>query len=168
VQLTVTHTDSGKSTAVVTVYSDGKAVASQTLLLVKTGGRWVVSGSEETGTEAETNFGTVSGAKATRPPSAAEAAAVRAGALKSFPGEGDCLQFIVGVSKVDPTWASAVIRFVGPNRIRCATTGTPVMHRGAAGWRMVALQNGLMACSAAPPGVIRSLFGSCRVVGARG
>jgi hypothetical protein len=94
--------------------------------------------------------------------------AVRAGALRSFPGESDCLQFIVAVSKVDPTWASAVIRFVGPDRIRCATTGTPVMHRESDGWRMVAVQNGVMACSAAPPGVIRSLFGSCRIVGAKG
>ncbi len=168
VGMTVTHASSGQATAVVTVRSGGKVVATQTLLLVKSGGEWAVSGSEETGTEAETNFGTISGPRATRPPTASEAAAIRAGALKSFTGEGDCLQFEDAVSKADPTWASAVIRFVGPNRIRCATTGTPVMHLGANGWHMVAVQNGVMACTAAPAGVVRSLFGSCRIVGARG
>lgn len=168
VSMTVTRASSSQGTAVVTVRSGGKVVGSQTLLLVKNGGNWAVSGSEETGTEAETNFGTVSGPRATRPPTAAEAAAIRAGALESFPGEGDCLQFEDAVSKTDPTWASAVIKFVGPNRIRCATTGTPVMHLGANGWRMVTVQNGVMACTAAPAGVVRSLFGSCRIVAARG
>jgi hypothetical protein len=166
--MVVTHASSEQATAVVTVRSHGKVVGSQTLLLVKNGGQWAVSGSEETGTEAETNFGTVAGPRATRPPTAAEAAAIRAGALKSFQGEGDCLQFEDGVSTVDPTWASAVIRFVGPNRIRCATTGTPVMHLVGNGWRMVAVQNGVMACTTAPPGVVRSLFGSCRIVGTKG
>jgi hypothetical protein len=168
VQLMVTRIDKGQATAVVNVYSSGKVAASQTLLLQKNGGQWSVSGSEETGTAAETDFGNVSGPEATRPPTSAEAAAIRAGALKSFSGEGDCLQFIDSVSKVDPTWASAVIKFVGPNRIRCATTGTPVMHKGAAGWKMVAVENGVMACTAAPAGVIRSLFGTCRIVGSKG
>jgi hypothetical protein len=168
VQLMVTRMDKDQATAVVKVSSGGKVIANQTLLLQKNGGQWAVSGSEVTGTAAETDFGDVTGPVATRPPTAAEAAAIRAGALKSFPGEGDCLQFIVAVSKVDPAWASAVIKFVGPHRIRCATTGTPVMHKGAAGWKMVAVQNGVMACSAATAGVIRSLFGRCRIVGAKG
>jgi hypothetical protein len=168
VAMTVTHASSSQGTAVVTALSGGKVRGTQTLLLLKNGGQWAVSGSEETGTEAETNFGTIAGPIASRPPTAAESAAIRAGALRSFQGEGDCLQFEDHVSTVDPTWASAEIRFVGPNRIRCATTGTPVMHRGPNGWRMVAVQNGVMACTAAPAGVVRSLFGSCRIVGTKG
>src|SRR5262249_52353286 len=128
----------------------------------------VVSASEVTGSDSETDFGDVTGPVAKRPATPAETAAASAGALKSFPGEADCLRFQVAVSRIDPTWASAVIRVVGPNRIRCATTGTPVLHRGAKGWRMVAVQNGVMACTVAPPGVVRSLFGTCRIVGAKG
>jgi len=168
VGMTVTQQQKGQARAEVAVSSAVKPVASQTLLVVKENGNWTVSASEVTGSDSETDFGDVTGPVATRPATAAEAVAASAGALASFPGEGDCLRFQVAVSKVDPTWASAVIRFVGPNRIRCATTGTPVLHRGANGWRMVAVQNGVMACTAAPAGVVRSLFGKCRIAAARG
>jgi hypothetical protein len=168
VGVTVTQNAKSQATANVTVRSAGTTLASQTLLLVKDSGRWMVSASEVTGSDSETDFGTVTGPVETRPPTTAEAEAASAGALQSFPGESDCLRFQVAVSKVDPTWASAVIRFVGPNRIRCATTGVPVLHRSPSGWKMVAVQNGVMPCTVAPPGVVRSLFGDCRIVGARG
>jgi hypothetical protein len=165
VHMTLVHTSSQQATATVSVRAGGKSIATQTVLLVRSGENWTISGSEVSSTQEETNFGTVSGPVSTRPPTAAEHTAVVARALRSFPGEGDCLRFEVAISRVDPAWASAVIRFVGPNRIRCATTGTPLLHRGAGGWRMVAVANGQLPCTKAPPGVVRSLFGDCRIGG---
>jgi hypothetical protein len=152
--------------ATVSVSSKGKPIASQTVNLVKGSSGWQVAAAEATLTQTDTSFGTVTGPVATRPPTAAEQKAIVAGALQSFPGEGNCLRFTVAVSKVDPAWASAVIRFVGPNRISCAVSGTPLLElKPSKGWRMVAIGIGGYPCSSAPPGVLRSLFGSCRIGG---
>ena len=119
-------------------------------------------------TEDDTNFGTVSGPRRHPSPDRGRGSGDSCRSTEVVPGRRRLpAASQTPISKADPTWASAVIRFVGPNRIRCATTGTPVIHRGATGWQMVAVANGLMSCTAAPPGVVRSLFGSCRIVGAR-
>jgi hypothetical protein len=60
-----------------------------------------------------------------------------------------------------------VISFFGPNRINCAVSGVPLLHLvPGRGWRMVSIGTGAYPCSKAPPGVLRSLFGSCRIAGA--
>jgi len=157
---------SSSAEATVSVTSHDKPVASQTVNLLKGSGGWQVSAGESTLTQTDTSFGSVTGPVATRPPTAAEKQAITAGALRSFPGEGNCLHFAASVSKVDPSWASAVISFFGPNRINCAVSGTPLMHlTPGKGWRMVAIGTGAYPCSKAPPGVLRSLFGTCRIAG---
>jgi hypothetical protein len=160
------HRSSSDAVATVFVRSGGRTIASETFHLVKAGGTWTVSGSEATATGSDTQYGSVSGPVATRPPTAAERAAVTAGALRSFPGESHCLRFGISVSRLDATWATATIRFVGPHRIECAVTGTPLLHLvPGRGWRMVAIGTSGFACAKAPPGVLRSLFGRCSVGG---
>jgi hypothetical protein len=157
---------SSGAVATISVYSHGKAIATQTVNLVKESSGWQVSAGEASLAQTDTSFGNVVGPVATRPPTAAEQKAITAGALHSFPGESNCLRFTASVSKVDPAWASAVIHVVGPNRINCAVSGTPLLHLAPGkGWRMVAIGAGTYPCSKAPPGVLRSLFGSCRIAG---
>jgi hypothetical protein len=152
--------------ATVSVFSHGKTIATQTVNLVKGSGGWQVSAAEASLAQTDTSFGSVTGPIAARPPTATQQKAIVAGALRSFPGESRCLRFAVAVSTVDPAWASAVIRFVGPNRISCAVSGTPLLElKPGKGWRMVAIGAGAYPCSTAPPGVLRSLFGSCRIAG---
>ena len=153
--------------ATVSVFAQGKTIATQTVNLVKGSGGWQVSAAEASLAQTDTSFGNVSGPVATRAPTSSQQKAIVAGALRSFPGESNCLRFTVSVSKVDPAWASAVIHFVGPNRINCAVSGTPLLHLEAGkGWRMVSIGTGAYPCSTAPPGVLRSLFGTCRIAGA--
>jgi hypothetical protein len=165
VDSTVVRQSSGQAVATVSVLAGKETVTSQTIDLTKNGSLWAVSGAEVTSTQAEGYFGTISGPTADRPPTAAERAAIVAGGLREFPGEGNCLRFIISVSKVDPAYASVNLRFVGPKRTECATSGVLLFGRNPAGkWRMLEIGTNPFVCHHAPAGVLRSLFGRCWIV----
>jgi hypothetical protein len=124
-RVSVTQNAKSQATANVTV-PRRQARLSQTLLLVKVGGQWTCRHPGDGSAPDGLRHGDGPEGSAHRPP---QAAAASAGAL-SHSGGGDCLRF--QSLKVDPTWASAVIRFVGPNR-SLRDAGTPVLHRGASG-----------------------------------
>jgi hypothetical protein len=165
VETNVLRQSSQNAVATVSVVTGAETITSQTIDLTKPNGNWTVSGSEVTGSEPEGYYGAVFGPTAARPPTPVERAAIVAAGLRAFPGEGNCLRFVIAVSKVDPAYASVNLRFVGPKRIECATAGVLLFGADAGGtWRMLEIGTNPFTCHHAPAGVLRSLFGRCWIV----
>jgi hypothetical protein len=98
---------------------------------------------------------------------AAIVAATRAAHFK--PGQARCVRYHVRVSVVDERFASVSYSFVRPFRGCLLGNGVSFMERSPRGrWRVKGDAGDAFPCTYAPPGVIRSLFEDCLVLGESG
>jgi hypothetical protein len=155
--LRVSH---GKATAVVIATASGATLARQPVTLVRSGGTWAVS-SPAGGAP----YGIISGPTAYRRPTVQEQRAISTAGFKELRGEQDCVRLVVHLSTVDPAYAAASLSFFGPRKAQCESNGQLLFVRSPTGtWSYRGSGSDPFACSAAPPGVIRSLFGSCTIL----
>lgn len=95
-------------------------------------------------------------------PTAAEQAQISAAAYGKLKGERDCVRFTIAISRVDARYASAGLELLGVRRGGCEANGTLLFRRAGSGvWRYLGSASDPFPCTAAPAGVIRSLFGAC-------
>ena len=154
------HVSGSTATAVVVASAGGKKVGSQHVSLTQANGRWAV-----VTPLVDEPFGTITGPISARKPTALEQAAISAAGFKVLKGEQDCVRFVVGVSTIDPGFASARLTFFGPRKAQCESNGMLLFARSASGaWMYHGAGSDPFSCTWAPPGVIRSLFGSCFIV----
>lgn len=106
--------------------------------------------------------GLVRGPADARPATVAERAGLVATARHAiFDGRDACVRYTFGISRVDEGWASGAYEFRPPYRSCQVGNGVSIFHRLGSRWRHVADASSGFACSTAPPGVVRSLFGTC-------
>jgi hypothetical protein len=154
------HVSHGRATAVVVASGGGATLARQPVTLVRSGGSWTVS-SPAGGAP----YGIISGPTAYRVPTVQEQTAISAAGSKELRGERDCVRFVVRVSTVDPAYAAASLTFFGPRKAQCESNGQLLFVHSPSGiWSYRGSGSDPFACSAAPPGVIRSLFGTCTIL----
>ena len=108
--------------------------------------------------------GLVVGPRAARPASAADRTAIAADAQRRLREPERCAAYQIVVSRLDPRYAYVTYEFLEsePGGPQCrAFNGTSLYRRGRQVWRELSEASSGYPCTFAPPGVIRSLVGSC-------
>jgi hypothetical protein len=103
----------------------------------------------------------VRGATSMRPPTAAERTGIVGAASRAFHGEDRCVQYKIGISRLDSRYAAVSYVFHEPYVHCLVGNGVSIYVRTRSGWRHVADASSGFSCSQAPPGVVRTLFGDC-------
>ena len=123
------------------------------------GGMWHIATAEP---------GVLNGPRAERLSTRSELAAISAAGRRGYPAAGSCITYAANISKLDPRYAR--VDFVFPKSAltnasdRCAKfvgNGEEVFRRSSSGWHYVGGESDGFPCGYLPPGVARSLFGSC-------
>ena len=97
---------------------------------------------------------------------AERAAVVRAARRRVFGGHDRCVRYGVDVSRVDARFARVRYRFVPPLRGCLVGNGDSLFRRTPSGrWLHVADASDPFECDLAPAGVVRSLLGTCVILG---
>jgi hypothetical protein len=112
--------------------------------------------------------GVINGSRAERPATASELTAISTVAEHAYPQAKGCITYAAHISTLNPQYAE--VDYVYPKaaldnlRSKCARfvgNGVDIyVHAGTAGWRHL-ISGDQFQCNDAPPGVVRSLFGSC-------
>jgi hypothetical protein len=150
------HTSSTAAEAEVVARAGGKFAARQRISLTKRNGHWAVSAPL-----IDPVVGTIQGPTDAREPTPRELEPISAVAFLVLKGASDCVRFVVSISRVNPDYAAAALRFFGPQKAQCEANGSMLFRRAGGKWRYLGAGSDPFRCTVAPPGVIRSLFGTC-------
>jgi hypothetical protein len=142
------------ATARVLVSPAADPLDTQRIALRRSGGRWRIVASSD---------GLVRGPRSTRAATAVERRAIVADASRRiFQGHDRCVSYGIAVSRLDERYAVVGYDFRKPYADCLLGNGESLYRRDADGaWRELSEASDGWACLAAPPGVIRSLDGSC-------
>jgi hypothetical protein len=144
------------ATARVLVMPAADPLDAQRVVLHRRNGRWRFVGR---------SAALVRGPRATRSATAAERRAIVGDARRRiFQGHDRCVHYAIGISRVDERYAIVGYEFRKPYLDCRLGNGESLFLRRAGGaWRELSEASDGWDCVAAPPGVIRSLAGSCWV-----
>ena len=108
--------------------------------------------------------GTITGPTASRPASPDELAAIAKVARRViFQGRDSCVTYVAHLSKLDPRYARVAYEFHKPYGTCTLGNGESIYERTAHGWKHLGDASEPFPCTYLPVGVVRSLFGQCRI-----
>jgi hypothetical protein len=108
--------------------------------------------------------GTVTGPQDSRPASPSELAAIaKVGRRAIFHGRDGCVTYVAHVSKLDSRFARVAYKFTKPYGNCLLGNGESIYRRTPHGWKDIGDASETFPCTYLPLGVVRSLFGQCRI-----